>query len=86
MPPQHAFRSDLPVLYARGAWRHLRRADGIGMGVWLLPGTSDEGTGPKRSEETGAEERPRFRVLQYSTRVQDNPATSDEVPGRSVAT
>ena len=36
MPPQHTLRYHLLVLDARGALRHLRRADGIGMGVGLL--------------------------------------------------
>ena len=64
MPPQHAFRSDLLVLYARGALRHLRRADGIG--IWVgasLSGASDKAPGYRAKRGRGAEERPRFWVL-----------------------
>ena len=51
MPPQHAFRYHLPVLHARGAWRHLRRADEMGIGVvWETPDPATRHPVTERSE------------------------------------
>ena len=63
-------------------WVHPHAGEGCG----LRP-ASDEGTGPKRSEETGDEERQRLnRTTRTNAASRINRGTSEEVNGRSEAT
>jgi len=85
MPTQHAFRSDLLVLYARSSLTPATGRLNWDGALGCCPGPA-RSQWSERSDGAGDDERYRFGVLQYSTRIQDNPATSDEVPGRSEAT